>query len=277
VAEAHVSAFGAGHRAGTGGFLALLAGLVALAWLALWVWSGSPYGRYLDHGGWTQIGLAGAICRAVPGAEVAFPLLVHVGGWVLMSAAMMLPTTAPLLAIYRRLAARRNDRRLLLLLVVAGYLAAWSVFGVAAHLMDAALQSLVQQSLWLMLNGWAVGAAVLALAGLFQFSALKHHCLDRCRSPFSFAVEAWRGPAPRVQALRLGWRHGVFCVGCCWALMLLMFVVGMGNLGWMLLLAAVMAAEKNLPWGRRLSAPVGVALLAGGAAMAFVALVPSTT
>jgi len=262
MAEARIAPFGTGHRASAHSFLALLGGLVALAWLVLWVWAGSPYGRYLDHGDWTQVGLAGAICRAVPGGEVVLPFALYVGGWVLMSAAMMLPTTAPLLAIYRRLAARRSDRRLLLLLVGTGYLAAWGAFGVAAHLLDAELHWFAQQSLWLMLHGWVPGAAVLAAAGLFQFSALKHHCLDRCRSPFSFAVEAWRGPAPRRQAWLLGLRHGVYCVGCCWALMLLMFVVGMGSIGWMLLLAAVMAAEKNLSWGRRLSAPLGVALLA---------------
>lgn len=75
----------------------------------------------------------------------------------------------------------------------------------------------------------------------------------------------WRGIAPQRQAFALGGRHGLFCVGCCWALMLLMFVVGTGSLGWMLLLAAVMAVEKNVAWGRRLTAPLGIALLAGAA------------
>jgi predicted metal-binding membrane protein len=78
-----------------------------------------------------------------------------------------------------------------------------------------------------------------------------------------FVIEHWRGPAPARQAFLLGAHHGVFCVGCCWALMLLMFALGTGSLGWMLLLAVLMAVEKNLPWGRRLSAPLGIALLAG--------------
>lgn len=105
------------------------------------------------------------------------------------------------------------------------------------------------------------------VAGAFQFTTLKYRCLDKCRSPLSFVIEHWRGRDNRWQAFRLGAHHGVFCVGCCWALMLLMFVVSVGNLGWMLVLAAVMALEKNVPWGRRMSAPVGVVLVVCGSVM----------
>jgi predicted metal-binding membrane protein len=107
----------------------------------------------------------------------------------------------------------------------------------------------------------------LLVAGAYQFSPLKYHCLEKCRSPLSFALEHWRGRRERLHALWLGVHHGLFCIGCCWSLMLLMFAVGVGNLGWMLALSAVMAAEKNLPWGRRLSAPLGVALLFWGAVL----------
>jgi predicted metal-binding membrane protein len=110
-----------------------------------------------------------------------------------------------------------------------------------------------------------IGAAIIAVAGAFQFSALKYRCLDKCRTPLSFVIEHWRGRSQAWHAFVLGAHHGLFCVGCCWALMLLMFAVGAGSLGWMLLLAAVMAVEKNLPWGRRLSTPLGVALLAWAA------------
>jgi predicted metal-binding membrane protein len=243
-------------------FLPLMGLLIASAWLTLWLWAASPYGRYLDHGSWLQIGLAGSLCRALPAGEVVLPALIYVGGWLLMSAAMMLPTTLPLLEIFRRISAARADRALLLALVIAGYLAVWGAFGVAAHLADLGLHALVGQSEWLTFNGWLVGAGVLALAGLFQFSALKYRCLDACRTPQSFVIRHWQGSSERRHALLLGAEHGLYCVGCCWALMLLMFVVGMGSVGWMLLLGAVMAAEKNLPWGRRLSAPIGIGLLA---------------
>jgi predicted metal-binding membrane protein len=121
---------------------------------------------------------------------------------------------------------------------------------------------LVHSNDWLTVNAWSVGAGVLGLAGLFQFSALKYRCLDKCRTPMSFVIEHWRGERERWNAFLLGFHHGVFCVGCCWALMLILFVVGTGSIGWMLLLGAIMAAEKNLAWGRYLSAPVGVLLLA---------------
>lgn len=246
-------------------FLPAMGGLVALAWAALWLWAESPYGRYVDHGDWTRIGFAGTLCSALPAGETLLPAVLYVGGWVLMLTAMMLPTTLPLLEIYRRLTRRRADRWLLLGLVITGYLAAWSAFGLVAHGADMALHAAAAGNLWLSLNGWVVGAVVLGLAGVFQFSSLKYRCLDRCRTTLSFVTEHWRGRQERRQALRLGWRHGLFCVGCCWALMLLMFVVGTGNVGWMLILGAVMAAEKNLSWGSRLRAPLGVGLLAAAA------------
>jgi predicted metal-binding membrane protein len=238
-----------------------MAALTALAWLTLWLWGESPYARYLDHGKWTEIGLAGSLCRAFPGGGETLAGLLFVSGWVLMLGAMVLPTTLPLLEVFRRLTARRADRRVLMALVVTGYLAVWIAFGLIAHLADWAVLFVARQSEWLVVNGWAIGVAVLAIAGLYQFSALKYRCLDKCRSPLGFVIEHWRGAGEKWQALLLGGRHGVFCVGCCWSLMLLMFVVGTGNVGWMLALGAVMAVEKNLPGGRRLAAPLGAVLL----------------
>jgi predicted metal-binding membrane protein len=242
-------------------FVPVFAGLVALAWVTLFLWAQSPYGRFLDHGQWTEIGLAGTICRALPAGSIVLPALLYIGGWVLMTVAMMLPTALPLLTRFGRLTERDPDRGRLLGLVISGYLVVWGAFGLAAHVFDTGLHSLVAANPWLIANGWSVGAAVLAAAGAFQFSALKYHCLDKCRAPFSFLNAHWRGQAPAREALALGVHHGVFCVGCCWAIMLLMFVVGTGSVGWMLVLGAAMAAEKTMPWGRRLSAPLGVGLL----------------
>lgn len=252
----------------TSWFLPLIGLLTALAWLTLWIWAESPYGRYLDHGDWTRIGLAGSICAALPEGEILVPLLLYVGGWVLMLAAMMLPSTFPLLEIFRRLTNRRADHRLLLSLVIFGYMVAWTLFGVVVHGFDWALHELVVGSAWLTFNGWVFGVAVFAIAGAFQFSRLKYVCLDKCRMPLGFVMEHWHGQQQRWQSLRLGLRHGLFCVGCCWALMLLMFVVGTGSVGWMLLLGAIMAVEKNMPWGRHLSAPLGIALILGSVALA---------
>src|SRR5215472_281777 len=161
-----------------GRFLPLMAALSATSWLTLWLWGRSPYSRYLDHGNWTEIGVAGALCRALPGGSEAVTGLLVVAGWLLMLAAMMLPTTLPLLDIFRRLTARRADRRSLMALVITGYLAVWGLFGLAAHLVGWAVLTGMHRSDWLLAHGWVIGAAVLATAGLYQFSALKYRCLD---------------------------------------------------------------------------------------------------
>src|SRR5262249_13928240 len=123
------------------------------------------------------------------------------------------------------------------------------------------LQQLAGASTWLVNHPWAAASALLFLAGLFQFTPLKYRCLDKCRSPLSFVISRWQGRQEQWQAFRLGLDHGIFCVGCCWALMLLMFITSVGSLLWMLVLAVLMGVEKNAPWGRRLSMPLGIALL----------------
>jgi predicted metal-binding membrane protein len=131
-----------------------------------------------------------------------------------------------------------------------------------------ALLALARHTLWLSFNGWAIGAAILFIAGVFQFSRFKYLCLDACATPLSFVAARWRGQRPALESFRLGVDHGVFCVGCCWALMLLLFAVGTGSVGWMVALGGAMAIEKNTPWGRRLTKPLGVALLACAGAVA---------
>jgi len=239
-------------------FLWSITSLIVFAWLILWFWGRSPYGRYLSHEQLGDIGLNDA-------SSLFSAIALYVAGWTLMTVAMMLPTTLPLLEIFRRLVAQRPERVQLVALVITGYLGVWAGFGVAAHSADWILHETVERSPWLEAHAWLIGVGTLLLAGGFQFSRLKYRCLDKCRAPLSFVMEHWRGRHNRRNALLLGIHHGIFCVGCCWALMLLMFGVGVGNLGWMLALGAVMAVEKNLPWGRKLSAPVGVALLACGA------------
>jgi predicted metal-binding membrane protein len=192
-----------------------------------------------------------------------------------MSIAMMLPTTLPLANVFLRLTGRRPDRTRLFALLVVGYLLAWLAFGVIAHLAHALAARWAEGNGWLWTHAWIAPAASLALAGAFQFSRLKDHCLDACRSPLPFVVARWGGLAPSRDALRLGIAHGIYCVGCCWALMLLMFTVGVGSVAWMLLLGALMAIEKNASWGRRIGAPLGIALLAAAGWIAFAAHLPS--
>ena len=238
-------------------FTALLVALIALAWLGLWAGGRSPAGRFLAHEH-----------QAHGGPQGAALLFTSVAGWGLMTVAMMLPTSLPLLTMFHALTRQRPDRARLVALLIAGYLAVWTLFGLLAQGADRTLHRLVDSSATLQAHAALLGAAILALAGLYQFTPLKYLCLDRCRSPLTFIVARWRGGAAPAQALRLGLHHGLFCLGCCWSLMLLMFAVGVGNLGWMLGLGAIMAAEKNLPWGRRLSAPLGATLLGWGLLLA---------
>ncbi len=245
----------------------IVLGLIGGAWATLLLWKQSPYDRYLDHGGWIQMDFAASICRAIPAGNLLIPGLLYAGGWLLMSAAMMLPTVLPLLRRFGRLTTGRADRALLIALLICGYLVVWFAFGLGAHLLDAVVHAASGRFVWLTENARGLGACVLTVAGLFQFSRLKYHCLDKCRTPLSFIIQHWRGPTPQRDAFWLGAHHGLFCVGCCWAIMLLMFVVGTGSIGWMLVLGAVMAIEKNLTWGKRLSRSLGVVLLVWAALM----------
>ena len=238
-------------------FVALLLAVIALAWLSLWVWGQSPYGRFLDHEALTDVS-----------GEDAGLLVFFVAGWTLMIFAMMLPTSLPLIALFQTMTRDRSHHTRLVALLVAGYLAVWMGFGVVIHLADLAVHEAAEYSSWLEANYWVIGASTLMVAGVYQFTPLKYYCLDKCRSPFSFIAGHWSGGNESVQSLRLGMDHGIFCVGCCWSLMLLMFGVGAGNLGWMLVLGGVMAVEKNMPWGRRLSASLGVTLFCWGLATA---------
>jgi predicted metal-binding membrane protein len=227
--------------------LPLLGALIALAWLALWVWGRSPYARFLSHH---------------PGEVKSSRLmLVFVAGWTVMIVAMMLPTSLPLMRSFHALTRRRVDQRTLLALLVIGYLYVWILFGVIVYIGDLNLHLAVEHNAWLEANAWTLGATAVSMAGLYQFTPLKYHCLNKCRSPLSFIMGYWGGRQEKTQTFRLGVHHGLFCLGCCWSLMLLMFAVGVGNLGWMLALAAVMGIEKNMPWGRKISVPLGVFLV----------------
>jgi len=230
--------------------------LVLIAWWTLWLWGRSPAAHLLMHGS-AHLGPAGI--------DLWYYAGIFVLGWTLMSIAMMLPTVVPLLVLFRRVVAGRSNQVLLVSLVVGGYLAVWIAFGICGQWMNRLLVRVWWKIPWIAASPWITSAAILAVAGLYQFSRIKYACLEKCRTPLSFIVSRWRGGFEPLQALRIGMDHGAFCVGCCWSLMLLMFLVGAGSLGWMFLLGVVMALEKNSPWGRKTSAPIGGLLLSAAA------------
>lgn len=241
-------------------FVTALTGLVGLTWLSIWVWGRSPYGEFLSH---KELGHVHGV-----GGRYDWIVLLFVAGWTLMIVAMMLPTSLPLVALFHSFVRERPNRSRLTALLVAGYLSVWMLFGLVVHAGDRFVHVTVERSTWLGANTWVIGAGTVLLAGLYQFTPLKHKCLEKCRSPMSFILGHWHGGGEKRRAFHLGIHHGLFCIGCCWSLMLLMFAVGVGNLAWMLALATVMAVEKNVSWGRRLSAPLGVVLIGSAVALA---------
>ncbi len=245
-------------------FLATISGLVLLAWLSLWLWGQSPYDRYVSH----DHGTGGVGFLESPAVAALF-----IGGWTLMIIAMMLPTTLPLVTLFRGIV-RKLDRSVELIgLLLLGYVGSWVLFGIVAHAGDTGLHLVVDRSAWLTANAWVIASGTLIGAGIYQFTEMKYRCLDKCRSPYSFIMSYWRGRNRHQESLTLGFHHGLYCIGCCWTLMLLMFVVGMGNLAWMLLLAAVMAIEKNLSWGRKVVRPLGIVLITWGISLAAIAMI----
>lgn len=223
--------------------------LVLFAWAVMTAWGASPFAPLLSHRGLAEGGLT--VVR----------LVVFTAGWVIMTVAMMLPGSLPLVNLFAVVVAGRADRVSLTLHLLLGYMAVWAAFGVAAFVGDAFLHAAVaRHPAFAALAQW-IGVSVTLAAGVYQVTPMKEMCLEKCRSPYSFVVAYWQGKWPSRDALRLGVRHGLYCIGCCWMLMLVMFAIGGVNLGWMLGLGAVMLVERTSRWGRRLTAPVGLALI----------------
>ncbi|MGM0451423.1 MAG: DUF2182 domain-containing protein, partial [Pseudomonadota bacterium] len=185
----------------------------------------------------------------VDGGTIWASLALFVMAWQVHIAAMMLPSTLPMIDLFRRVSARQRHPGLARLGFLGGYLAVWTLFGFAALFGDALLKFAMLHWHWLMQRPEWLAGAVLLLAGGFQFSSLKERCLDKCRQPRSFLLNHYRQGI--AGGFALGARHGAFCVGCCWALMLVMFVVGIANLAWMAPLAALMLVEKVARQGWR--------------------------
>jgi predicted metal-binding membrane protein len=194
--------------------------------------------------------------------ELAFTLLM----WLGMLVAMMLPAAAPAIRAFAGIAAQRGAasyRGGPLGAFVSGYLAVWAGFGLLATAAQWVLAMLAQQAPDLHAEGSpALAGGLLVVAGLYQFSALKARCLRQCRSPLAFFLAHWR--AGVRGAFELGQRHGLHCLGCCWALMALMLIGGAMNLAWMALLTALLLAEKFAPAGPLIGRVVGLGLVGWG-------------
>jgi predicted metal-binding membrane protein len=190
----------------------------------------------------------------------------YLGIWVTMTAAMMLPSAAPMVLAYTRVA---HDSRTWIF--VAGYLTAWTAYGLAVYGAYRLVAGAGHGRLAWDSGGPYVAGAAIAAAGLYQLSPLKEVCLRHCRGPFRYVVRGWR--EGRRGALYMGVEHGLYCVGCCWGLMAALFALGVMSLFWAALVAAAIFAEKVLPHGVRLSRVLAAALAALGL---WVALAPGS-
>jgi predicted metal-binding membrane protein len=191
--------------------------------------------------------------------------------WAVMMAAMMLPSALPMVLTFVDLSERRGQRSRSVGFVTA-YLLAWFAFSAAAVAAQWALQAAGWINPMIVSTSVLLNAVLLVIAGLYQFSPLKRACLARCRTPIGFLLGEWRGGA--LGSFLMGWRHGLFCLGCCWALMALLFVGGVMNLAWIVALSIAVAIEKLAPGGERVAAVLGVGLAGTGLWKLAVAMVP---
>jgi len=182
--------------------------------------------------------------------------------WAVMMAAMMLPSAAPMILVHRRMSQRGDGANAFF---VAAYLLAWSAFSLVAAGAQWAMQSLgVMSGMLVMTDAWLAGS-VLVAAGIYQFTPGKEACLANCRTPIGFLATEWR-PGNRG-AFRMGLKHGITCIGCCWGLMAALFVFGVMSLVAIVLLASAVAGEKLLPEGRSVRWVMGSFFVVWGMAL----------
>jgi predicted metal-binding membrane protein len=206
-------------------------------------------------------GMAMPMMMAWSAADFVFMFVM----WAVMMFAMMLPSVTPTVMLYERVRTKREEAGRPFVptgAFLAGYLLAWVGFSLAATVLnwwlhtDGALSSMMGRVAPI------AGGVLLIVAGLFQWTPLKDACLEHCRSPMGFLMAHWREGA--VGALRMGLHHGTYCLGCCWMLMVLLFVLGVMNLPWVAVLTIVVLVEKVLPFGRYWSRGLGVGLIVWG-------------
>ena len=203
-----------------------------------------------------------------PTMGLAAPLFLAI--WVLMMVAMMFPTAAPMILMFATIAAGKRQRGQPFAPTwkfVSAYLLAWSVAGIVAYMLALGAERVAAAAPWLLSHGAQAGGAVLVLAGLYQLSPLKQVCLVQCRSPLQFVLSSWRDG--RGGAFRMGLAHGVYCLGCCWLLFLILFPLGVMNIAVMAALTALIFAEKSLPAGRRIGQAAAGALITYGVVVLF--------
>jgi predicted metal-binding membrane protein len=227
--------------------LVILVGLAAIGWIVFLDRAREPMD--MDHGMGPDLTMG----RSWP---------LFAGTWVAMMVAMMFPAAAPMVLLYGRM--RRRDPTSVTLFT-ASYIALWISFGAVAYLLSAGVEFAASGSEWVAMHWGRVGGVLVALAGVYQLTPLKDVCLRQCRSPLAFVMSQWRDG--RMGAVTMGLTHGLYCMGCCWLLFLVLIPVGMMNVAAMAAVAVVVFIEKVVSWGRPVGLIAGVALVVSGVAV----------
>ncbi len=243
--------------------LVVLLGLAAIAWVIV-VWQAVTMddgrtGMGMDMAG-AGIGTAGSLDLTM---EMAAPLFLAM--WVAMMVGMMFPASAPMIVAFARSQSKKGLEGSSVVptwVFVAPYVAVWLLFGAVGYGMAVTVERLADGSTWASDDVSRLAALLLVAAGGYQLTPLKRVCLSRCRSPLSFMLSYWQ--PGRWGAVKMAFRHGLFCVGCCWVLFLVLFPLGVMNVAAMLAVAALVFAEKALPGGERVARVAAVVLIAYG-------------
>jgi predicted metal-binding membrane protein len=246
-----------------------LAAVIALAWMYLLLGAGIEI-HSMDMGG-------GQVMAMSPEWTVGYAALIFVM-WAVMMIAMMLPSAAPVVLLATAIDRQRGaaNTRSRSALFASGYLLVWIGFSLIATLLQWALDDAGLLSDSMAASNRILAGGVLAAGGLYQWTSFKNACLSHCRSPIGFLMQHWRHG--KLGAVATGIRHGLFCLGCCWMLMALLFVGGLMNLVWVAAITMLVLIEKTLPWAGRMSRVTGVIFVAWGVLLPLSSYnVPKTT
>src|SRR5262245_44432810 len=235
--------------------------------VSLIVLTGAAWALMLHHAISMNESMGGALDGDMIGTEFTLGGLgVFLAGWTVMMGAMMLPSAAPMILTFAAVQARRNRNVALpTWMFTAGYILVWAYAGLVVYVLLHAGRDVLYHFGWYQNGTWARLAlgVTLTIAGLYQFTPLKRLCLHRCRSPLAFLKHHWRDDCDDPS--KMGLWHGLYCLGCCWALFgVMLAAVGMMSIAWMLVVTLVVFAEKALPGGSRISVAVALGLIALG-------------
>jgi predicted metal-binding membrane protein len=248
--------------------IAALAILTALAWMDLaWLADDMAMGG-MDMSGFRMIpaGQGLMMPASAPWQPIEFAYVFAM--WIVMMIGMMTPSVAPMILIYARVGRQAEMSGQVFAAsawFAAGYLVAWTGFSLAATFAQWALQRGALLTPMMESASNVLGGVVLIAAGVYQWTPVKEACLSYCQAPLTFIMRHGGFRREATGALALGFRHGLYCIGCCWALMLLLFVGGVMNLLWIAALAVLVLLEKAMPFGKSVSRVAGVAFIAMGA------------